>query len=126
MREVKRLIIGVMVLTFLAGVGTGTWIQSLLAASPEKASANLDRRVQDFEQHFELSQTQIRLLKGVLLDYDMKKREIRDRVSAEGLREFGEGPDAAKEQHRENALLNDAGRAPLGDRRCGHAALARA
>ena len=99
MREVKRLILAVMALTFLAGVGTGTWIQSLRAASDEPV-ASVDRRVQDFERHFELTARQERVLRGILHDYDRTAAQIKSEITGEQMRKLNDLQEASRDRIR--------------------------
>ena len=87
MRQLKRLFLIVAGLTFVGGIGTGAWIGTLLAAPPKK-SAQLERRVRDFMQHFDLDATQVRQLRTVLADYDHGKEKIKATLTAEQLREI--------------------------------------
>jgi len=87
MRQLKQLFLIVLGLTFVGGIGTGAWIGTLLAAPP-KSGAGLERRVGDFERHFDLDATQKRQLKTVLADYDHKKGKIRATITPEQLRQI--------------------------------------
>jgi len=87
MRQLKRLFLIVLGLTFVGGLGTGAWIGTLLAAPP-KQGAKLDRRVQDFKLYFDLDATQERQLRMVLADYDHKKGQIKDTLTPEQLRQI--------------------------------------
>ena len=84
MRQLKRLFLIVLGLTFVGGLGTGAWIGTVLAAPPKQA-ARLDRRVQDFKRHFDLDATQERQLRMVLADYDHKKDQIKGTLTPEQL-----------------------------------------
>ncbi|MHC4548340.1 MAG: hypothetical protein ACYTEZ_06135 [Planctomycetota bacterium] len=82
MRQLKRLFLLVLGLTFVGGLGTGAWVGSLVAAQPVRETP-LDRRVDDFERHFDLDATQIRQLRTILAEHDHRKARIQQEVSAE-------------------------------------------
>ncbi len=99
MRQLKQLLFIVLVLTFVGGVGTGAWIGTLLAAPP-RAAARLDRRVDDFRQHFDLDATQQRQLRTVLADYDRKKEQIKATLTPEQLRRIRTLEESSRERIR--------------------------
>jgi hypothetical protein len=115
MRQLKRLFLVVLVLTFIGGVGTGAWIGTLLAAPPRRA-AKLERRVQDFRQVFDLDATQERQLRTVLADYDRKKEQIKATLTPEQLRRIRALEDASRKRIR--LILTEAQRAEY-DKRVG-------
>jgi hypothetical protein len=101
MRELKRLIIAVLALTFLGGVGTGAFIGTLTAASKDRAQS-LGDRVQDFKQHFpDLTSSQERQLRTVIHEHDEKIRAIRRRLSAKQFREQLAEEEAARARIRQ-------------------------
>lgn len=73
MRQLKALLLASLALVFVAGVGTGAWIGSLAAATPEPT---FDRRVRDFTKVYDLSPTQVRQLREILYDFDQDKKRI--------------------------------------------------
>lgn len=85
MRQLKTLLIAALALVFVAGVGTGAWIGSLLAAT--QGPPTVDRRVRDFTGVFDLSPTQVRQLREVLYDHDHGKERIRQ-MTAEQFQEL--------------------------------------
>jgi hypothetical protein len=107
MRQLKRLLLIVLGLTFLGGLGTGAWIGTLLAAPPRPA-ARLDRRVDDFKRHFDLDATQERQLRTVLADYDHRKDQIKNTLTPEQLRQIHALEEASRKRIR--LLLTEAQR----------------
>jgi hypothetical protein len=99
MRQIERLLLVVLGLTFIGGVGTGAWIGTLLAAPPKQA-ARLERRVQDFLQHFDLDATQERQLRTVLADYDRNKEKIKGTLTPEQLRRIRTLEDESRKRIR--------------------------
>ena len=99
MRQLKRLLLIVLALTFLGGLGTGAWIGALLAAPP-KPAAKLDRRVDDFKAHFDLDATQERQLRTVLADYDHQKDQIKGTLTPEQLRQIRSLEDSSRKRIR--------------------------
>ena len=85
MRELKRLFLLVLVLTFLGGIGTGAWIGSLTAA-PEAEVRHDDDRVAAFEERLSLDATQVRQLRVILAEHDGKIRNIRQQITKEQFR----------------------------------------
>lgn len=95
MGSLKRLFLLTLLLTFVAGLGAGTWVGSLLAAPP--ASAPSDRRIEDFRRAFpDLTVAQMRELRAVLARYDKEAQRIRQ-ISATQLRELQELEQASVE-----------------------------
>lgn len=84
MRQLKALLLASLALVFVAGVGTGAFVGSLAAGTPEPA---LDRRVGDFTKVYSLSPTQVRQLREILYDFDHNKRQIQQ-PTAEQAREL--------------------------------------
>ena len=88
MGQLKRLFLVTLLLTFVAGLGAGSWVGSLLAAG--EAAPPVDRRLQDFQKAFpDLSPTQVRELGAVLKRYDAEARRI-NRRTAEQARQIRE------------------------------------
>jgi len=84
MRRLKQLFCLVLALTFIGGFGAGAWVGTLTASAPrEAAPSSIDRRVGDFQFHFELSPTQIRQLRTVLAVHDRERAKIVQIVSAQ-------------------------------------------
>lgn len=99
MRQLKQLLLIVLVLTFVGGIGTGAWIGTLLAAPP-KPGAKLERRVGDFMEHFDLDATQERQLRTVLADYDHRKEQIKATLTPEQLRRIRTLEDSSRQRIR--------------------------
>lgn len=85
MRELKRLFLIVLGLTFLGGVGAGTWIGSL-TAGPDTEIATTDRRVAEFERRLSLNATQVRQLSDILAEHDNRIHSINQQVTKEQFR----------------------------------------
>jgi hypothetical protein len=101
MREFKGLLIAALVLTFLGGMGAGAWVRSLAAAPEVVRPGSVDRRLDDFQQAFpDLSASQMRQLRTVLLRHDDAVRKIRERLSAEQFREKLASEAASREEIR--------------------------
>ena len=83
MRELKRLMLIVLALTFLGGIGTGAWIGSLTAATPDSNVMSTDDRVDAFEKRLSLDATQIRKLRMILATHDGRIRNIQQAVTKE-------------------------------------------
>ncbi|MDH3592606.1 MAG: hypothetical protein OER88_12045 [Planctomycetota bacterium] len=106
MRELRRLMLAVLVLTFLGGVGTGAWIGSLAAKPAGTPGPNPERRIQDWQQAFpDLTATQIRQIRTILSRHDRAVGEIRQRVSARQWREQRAQEDSSREELRQ--VLNE-------------------
>lgn len=84
MRQLKGLFLAVLLLTFVAGVGAGAWVESLVAAP--RYQSKLDRRVDDFRRHFDLTPTQIRQLRDILAEHDHEDDRIRGGLTPEQYR----------------------------------------
>jgi len=80
MRELKRLFFAVLVLTFIGGMGTGAWIGTLTAGTVDTAPS-VDRRVDDFRMHFDLTKSQIRRLRAAIAEYDGQVKRIHSELS---------------------------------------------
>jgi hypothetical protein len=100
MGELRRLILWVVGLTFLGGVGTGAWIGTLMAA-PDRPEFSIDRRVSDFQRHFELNPSQVRRLRQVLAEHDGRVRAIREELSGEQFRRQLETEEQSRRRIRE-------------------------
>lgn len=85
MRELKRLFLIVLGLTFLGGVGTGAWIGSL-TAGPDTEIATTDRRVAEFERRLSLNATQVRQLSVILAEHDNRIHSIKQQITKEQFR----------------------------------------
>ena len=103
MRELKRLFIGVLALTFVGGIGLGAWVGTLTAA-PRFQERDLDRRVQDFTDHFDLNESQIRQLRAILYRHDKAVAKIQERMTAQERRDTWAQEDASRERIRNEVL----------------------
>lgn len=100
MRELKRLFLLVLVLTFLGGVGTGAWIGTI-AAAPPQVHPTLDDRVQDFEVFFgDLDGKQVRVLREIIAEHDTAVARIKQRLSKEQFEDIRRAEDASRERIR--------------------------
>ncbi|MHC4223229.1 MAG: hypothetical protein ACYSX0_04695 [Planctomycetota bacterium] len=100
MRELKRLFLLVLVLTFFGGVGTGAWIGTIVAA-PSTPRPSLDDRVQDFETFFgNLDGRQTRVLREIIAEHDTAVARIRQRLSKEQFEDIRRSEDASRERIR--------------------------
>ncbi len=95
MRELKRMFVAALCLTFLGGLGAGVFLGGLRAATPAP-SGPLDRRVQDWQGAFELTPSQVRRLREILARYDLGVQQLRDAIGAEQYRRIEE----LRERHR--------------------------
>ena len=87
MRDLKRLLSVVLLLTFLAGIGMGAWIGKL-AAAPKEDARSVERRVSDWQRFFQLNATQVRRLESILAQYDQQVRRVREQGTAEQTRKI--------------------------------------
>ena len=83
MRDIRNLFLAVIVLTFIGGVGTGAWIGSLRAAPAQANKRSIDRRMEDWNQAFELDASQTRRLRAALHYYENQRERIRRDVTVE-------------------------------------------
>ena len=97
MRELKRLLLLVLFLTFLGGIGTGAWIGSL-TASPAAATPVDDDRVAEFQRRLGLDATQVRKLREILGDHDRKIRRIQNEITAQQFKRKLAQEDFSREQ----------------------------
>ncbi len=95
MRELRRMFLAALCLTFVGGVAAGVFIGGLRAA-PAPLPGPLDRRVQDWQGAFSLTPSQERRLREILARYDMGAQQIRDQIGAEQYRQLEE----LRERHR--------------------------
>ena len=82
MREFKALILTCVALAFIGGVGLGAWVGTLRAATPQPARS-LDRRMTDWTTRYDLTRSQSRRIRGVLVRYDREKSQILSELDAE-------------------------------------------
>ena len=82
MREFKALIITCVLLAFVGGVGLGTWVGSLRAATPP-SPRSLDRRMTDWTTRHDLTASQARRIRAVLSRYDGQKAKIHSELDSE-------------------------------------------
>jgi Spy/CpxP family protein refolding chaperone len=75
MREFKTTILAAVVLAFIAGLGAGAWIGDL-RASPAAGQPSVDRRLKNWTDRFDLTPSQQRRLRSVLIRYDSGRDQI--------------------------------------------------
>ena len=100
MRELKRLFLLVLFLTFLGGIGTGAWIGGLTAA-PAATAAGTDDRVAEFERRLDLDKTQVRKLRQILGHHDRKIRHLQNEITAEQFKRKLAQEDRSRDQIRQ-------------------------
>jgi len=103
MRELKRMFLAALCLTFVAGLGAGVFVGGLRAA-PAPMPGPLDRRVQDWHGVFSLTPSQERRLRELLARYDMGAQQIRDQIGAEQYRQLEGLRERTRAQIREDVL----------------------
>ena len=99
MRELKRLFLAVLALTFLGGIGTGAWIGSLTAA-PGTDVWTTDDRADEFEKRLGLDATQLRRLRVILAEHDGRIRNIQLQVTKEQFRRKLEQEELSRQKIR--------------------------
>ncbi|MHC4953159.1 MAG: hypothetical protein ACYTGZ_04660 [Planctomycetota bacterium] len=82
MREFKAAILLALVLAFVGGLGAGAWIGSLRAA-PQTPRRSVDRRLESWKERYELTPSQERRLREVLIRYDKGRDRVRAQMDAE-------------------------------------------
>ena len=80
MREFKSTILASVILAFIAGIGAGAWIGNL-RASPASRSASVDQRLRIWTERYDLTPSQQRQLRSVLIRDDAGRREIRSELN---------------------------------------------
>ncbi len=80
MREFKTTILASVILAFVAGIGAGAWIGNL-RASPANGQASVDRRLQSWTERYDLTPSQQRQLRAVLIRYDSGRKQIRSELN---------------------------------------------
>jgi len=109
-REFKGLLIAALVLTFLGGMGAGAWVRSLAAAPQTTSPGSVQRRMDDFRSAFpDLTASQMRQLRAVLLRHDDAVDRIQRRLSTEQFQEKLAREAASREEIR--GILTDSQRA---------------
>jgi len=96
MREFKTLVIGAVVLAFVGGMGAGAWIGSLRAATLLRPS--VDRRLQDWTERYDLSPSQERRVRAVLVRYDGGRDRIYSEISSEQWRRLNRLRDKSQQE----------------------------
>jgi len=76
MHEVKRTFIAALALAFVAGVGAGAWVGELRAAAGEADDVSVDVRLRAYDEKYDLTPSEERRVRDVLLRYDAKRMEI--------------------------------------------------
>ena len=80
MREFKTTILASVMLAFVAGIGAGAWIGDL-RASPASGHPSVDRRLKNWTERYDLTPSQQRQLRSVLLRYDAGRNQIRSELN---------------------------------------------
>ena len=83
MNEVKRTVLAALVLAFVAGVGAGAWVGELRAAAGERDDVSVDVRLRAYDEKYDLTPSEERRVRDVLLRYDAKRTEILSELDAE-------------------------------------------
>ncbi len=99
MRELKRLFLLVLALTFVGAAGLGVYVGTLAAAAPPPPP-DLDRRVEDFRRAYGLDAVQSRRVRELLAEHDREVADVRTRITGEQRREI----DAIHERWRSRIL----------------------
>ena len=81
MRGLKGAVCLALVLAFCAGVGAGAWLGDLRAAPDEPRTVSIDKRVEAWSKAHDLTKSQERQIRDVLLRYDADRRNIRSEMS---------------------------------------------
>jgi len=87
MKELKRLLIVALALTFLCGGGLGAFVGSLAAAAPRKG-VSVDRRVEDFRKYYGLDATLTRRVRELLEEHDLEVEQVRREITSEQARKI--------------------------------------
>ena len=80
MREFKATILAAVLLAFVAGIGAGAWIGDL-RASPTGNPPSVDSRLKNWTERYDLTPSQQRRLRSVLIRYDSGSRQIRSELN---------------------------------------------
>jgi len=78
---IKGAVTAAILLAFVAGVGAGAWVSDLRAAPARPTSVSIERRVQSWTEKHEMTPSQQRRLRDVLLRYDADRRRILSELS---------------------------------------------
>jgi len=89
MREFKATILAAVALAFVAGIGAGAWFGSLRAA-PTANRPSVDRRLETWVERYNLTPSQQRHLRAVLLRYDGGRDRIYSELSGEQWRRLNQ------------------------------------
>ena len=89
MREFKTLVLVAVLLAFIGGVGAGAWIGSLRAA-PATNPPSVERRMKAWKERYNLTPSEQRQLRAVLVRYDSGRDGIYSELSSEQWRRLNE------------------------------------
>ena len=81
MNGIKAAVSGAIILAFVAGLGAGAWVSDLRAAPARTKSVSIERRVKAWTDKHEMTASQQRRLRDVLLRYDADRRQILSQLS---------------------------------------------
>jgi hypothetical protein len=82
MREFKTLVLAAVALAFVAGIGAGSWISDLRAATTP-SHPSVERRLENWNKRYNLTPSQQRRIRSVLVRYDAGRDRIFSEISAE-------------------------------------------
>lgn len=81
MNGIKASVTTAILLAFVAGVGAGAWVSDLRAAPTRPTSLSIERRVKAWTDRHELTPSEVRRLRDVLLRYDADRKRILSELS---------------------------------------------
>ena len=104
MREFKATILAAVLLAFVAGVGAGAWIGDL-RASPAGSPPSVDSRLRIWAERYDLTPSQQRRLRSVLIRYDSGRAEITSELNRDQRKRL----DALRERSQQeiDQILNE-------------------
>ena len=82
MSDVKRTVLFALLLAFVGGIGAGAWVSDLRAA-PNTVQPSIERRVEAWRAKYDLTPSQVRQVRDVLLRYDAGSTRIRNEMDSE-------------------------------------------
>ncbi|MEM8885313.1 MAG: hypothetical protein AAGD14_14690 [Planctomycetota bacterium] len=83
MAGLKRTIAAALLLAFVAGLGAGAWMSDLRAAPRKAATPSADRRADAFQEKYDLTASQRRRVRDIIVRYDQKRRSILTELDSE-------------------------------------------
>ena len=82
MGGIKRTVFFALLLAFVAGIGAGAWVSDLRAA-PDAPANSIERRVEAWRDRYDLTTSQVRRLRDVLLRYDAGSKRVLTELDTE-------------------------------------------